>query len=146
MRRAPKQLPAFGYTKIAGVLCLVIAIRRVRRGHYRGYRWLGSRWSAKVSFEIVDWTTNDVGVTTTGGADWHDYGGEAVIDGIKPAAGMWLVSHERRRAYGPIIRVTRAGSVVWRGSFGVEVETRPDALQRGCSYAEWPPGDYQRIT
>ena len=41
--------------------------------------------------------------------------GEAVINGVKPKPGMWLVHVERKRCYGTVRRVRRTGEVVVLG-------------------------------
>ena len=43
--------------------------------------------------------------------------GEAVIDGVKPKPGMWLIHPGRKRCYGTVRRVRHTGEVVTLGHY-----------------------------
>ncbi len=69
--------------------------------------------------------------------------GEAVINGVFPQQGMWLVHLERRRCYGRILRVDRHGCVwVERFSRHAAAHDGSKLYDGGYSYAdELPTGD-----
>jgi hypothetical protein len=57
----------------------------------------------------------------------------------RPAKGLWVVHRGRGRTYGRIIEVRRDGTVVWEGTFGAKVPTRPKQLiDGGYEYSETP--------
>ncbi len=86
----------------------------------------------------------------------RDLRGEAVIDGVAPRKGMFLVNHARRRVYGRIVRVRRSGAVVWERLVGscsvatpkrngdtLKITTDPVSLHHsGASYADAIPEGY----
>ncbi len=86
----------------------------------------------------------------------RDLRGEAVIDGVAPRKGMFLVNHARRRVYGRIVRVRRSGAVVWERLVGscsvatpkrngdtLKITTAPVSLHySGASYADAVPEGY----
>lgn len=85
----------------------------------------------------------------------RDLRGEAVIDGVQPRRGMYLVNHSRRRVYGRIVRVRRSGVVVWESLIGIgsvaqplgngttlKIETSADRLHYGASYSDDVPDGY----
>lgn len=119
-------------------------IYRARSRSYRGKVWLelaggGGRWSALRTLKRVRWADQDAARRATGGADWRDYQGEAVLEGVKPAPGMYLIHRGRRIVYGKILRVTTKGAVVWHGEL-CDVTTMAATLHAGgYSYADHPP-------
>ena len=57
----------------------------------------------------------------------------------RPTKGLWLVHPKKGRVYGQITEVRRNGTVVWKGSYGQPVTTRPSTLiDGGYQYAEEP--------
>lgn len=70
--------------------------------------------------------------------------GDAVLKGVMPHRGTWLIHRGRRRAYGPVWCVRRSGAVVWQSQRfpGLLVETSPDLLyDQGYEYSpEIPEG------
>lgn len=64
---------------------------------------------------------------------------DAIINGIRPRRGMWLVHRAKGRTYGRIIRVTRDGDVIWLGVHGAHVLTTYRNIHKcGCEYAGAP--------
>ncbi len=147
-------LPAFAWIDAGNAdddapdMRLAIIIYPVRSGRLRGKLWLGERWSALRSFgcgDIVGWADREAAERMTRGEDWRDYRGDAVIDGVRPRRGMYLVHHERRRVYGRVKRVTDKGAVIWSGPL-CDVPTRPETLHAGgYSYADEVPDGYEPI-
>ncbi len=90
----------------------------------------------------------------------RDLRGEAVVDGVAPRKGMFLINHTRRRAYGRIVRVRRSGAVVWERLVGscsvatpkkngdtLKITTDPDALRNsGASYVDAIPEGYSVLS
>ena len=71
---------------------------------------------------------------------------DAVIDGVKPKRGMWLVNHERRRIYGIVKTVHGNGDVTWLPVIGVisPNRTEPETLHHGgASYEIEMPSSYE---
>lgn len=67
--------------------------------------------------------------------------GEAVLDGIAPRRGFWLVCNVQRRVYGRILRTRCNGTIVTTGSFGGTCDHAPGHLygRNGYGYAETMP-------
>lgn len=142
-------LPSFGWiTSDDGVRSLVIIIKKTPTGKGRGRRWIKkqNRWSALASFSDIDYTTDDIGEHFCNGADWRSYRGEAVLNGVTPVKGMFLINHRLRRCYGEVVSVKDTGAVVWRGPYK-NVETPSHNLhQPGYGYVEQPPAGYALMT
>ena len=66
---------------------------------------------------------------------------DAIINGIRPEPGMWIVSHEHRRIYGQVVRVRGSGAVVCADG-PYQFETNPEVFHRArCDYvSELPQG------
>ena len=63
--------------------------------------------------------------------------GEAVLGGVAPRGGWWLINLERRRVYGRVIRASRDGSVVMSSAFGSSMRMQPGRYYgRGYTYTE----------
>ena len=68
---------------------------------------------------------------------------DAIIAGVMPHAGMWIVHHVRQRAYGPIVCVRASGNVVRRGKLKRRIEHAYERLHAtGYSYASTVPDGY----
>ena len=67
---------------------------------------------------------------------------DAMVDGIQPKRGMWLVHREKGRTYGQIVMVRQDGTVVWHSpTTGSDVPTDYDTIHRyGYSYAQEETG------
>ncbi len=138
--------PHFGWIEHDGKRALVVVIKKTPTGKGRGRRWLGTRWSAIASFANVSYTTDDIGEHFSGGIDWRSYRGDAVLDGVAPRSGMFLINHDKRRCYGEILSVKDTGAVIWRGPWK-DVETAAQTLhQPGYGYAGSPPAGYALMT
>lgn len=59
------------------------------------------------------------------------------IDGLLPAAGLWIINYKTKRIAGKITQVKRNGDVTYHTSLGASVSTKQEDLKKyGYSYIQ----------